>query len=470
MSVSIYAGNFNKDNNVKETSINYKENVSNRTNGVNGIFNGVVMSEGQDNSRLADNTYESLLKEADDVKQQIMNSASTAQISFKALVKKLSGMEAVDIAGDGFNITDASKDDMVSIIDKIRIELAMHSDSYVAYGTGVSSDAIESVAGAGAANELKQRLSGAGISVDDDTVQQVQSALDEAASITELSESAKYYMIANDIAPTIDGIYKAENAVSTRPANSGYEISFKEFNAMRPQIESLMNKAGLEVNLRNLNNAQDLINNNIPVTEKTLKYKAVLDGLNLNGLDTQDGQDSVLSKIADQLAIGEDPKDTPLTNDPSIWDNVKNAIVTLANASYDDIVNVVSSGKAFTIASLKVVMQVGWSETAESRQAVNNQMTVNNQMSGDWQGNVNSQMSGGWQGNVNNQYGYVQDTGYNQGVYNNQMGGNYAYQQPYGYNAQKAYNTLVEARLLLTAGTGVILEKSNTSLLYTPLE
>lgn len=470
MSVSIYAGNFNKDNNVKETSINYKENVSNRTNGVNGIFNGVVMSEGQDNSRLVDNTYESLLKEADDVKQQIMNSASTAQISFKALVKKLSGMEAVDIAGDGFNITDASKDDMVSIIDKIRIELAMHSDSYVAYGTGVSSDAIESVAGAGAANELKQRLSGAGISVDDDTVQQVQSALDEAASITELSESAKYYMIANDIAPTIDGIYKAENAVSTRPANSGYEISFKEFNAMRPQIESLMNKAGLEVNLRNLNNAQDLINNNIPVTEKTLKYKAILDGLNLNGLDTQDGQDSVLSKIADQLAIGEDPKDTPLTNDPSIWDNVKNAIVTLANASYDDIVNVVSSGKAFTISSLKVVMQVGWSETAESQQAVNNQMTVSNQMSGDWQGNVNSQMSGGWQGNVNNQYGYVQDTGYNQGVYNNQMGGNYAYQQPYGYNAQKAYNTLVEARLLLTAGTGVILEKSNTSLLYTPLE
>lgn len=45
----------------------------------------------------------------------------------------------------------------------------------------------------------------------------------------------------------------------------------RNFNAMRPQIESLMNKAGLEVNLRNLNNAQDLINNNIPVTEKTFK-------------------------------------------------------------------------------------------------------------------------------------------------------------------------------------------------------
>ena len=57
----------------------------------------------------------------------------------------------VDIAGDGFNITDASKDDMVSIIDKIRIELAMHSDSYVAYGTGRKlCMQMTSVAGAGA--------------------------------------------------------------------------------------------------------------------------------------------------------------------------------------------------------------------------------------------------------------------------------------------------------------------------------
>lgn len=48
---------------------------------------------------------------------------------------------------------------------------------------------------------------------------------------------------------------RQKSLISTRPANSGYEISFKEFNAMRPQIESLMNKAGLEVNLRNLNNA-----------------------------------------------------------------------------------------------------------------------------------------------------------------------------------------------------------------------
>lgn len=80
-------------------------------------------------------------------------------------------------------------------------------------------------------------------------------------------------MISNDIAPTIDGIYKAEMSVAGLPQNSGYQISFQEFNAMRPQIESLIGKSGLAVNLQNLNNAQELINNNIPVTEKRLNIR-----------------------------------------------------------------------------------------------------------------------------------------------------------------------------------------------------
>ena len=159
MSVSIYAGDFNKGN-VKDgvnsgASINYKENNAARAYGVNGAFGGVIVSDGQDNSRLKDNTYESLLKEADDVRQQIMDSAKTAQISFKALVKKLSGMEAVDISGEGFNIMDSSPDEMVSIIDKIRVELAMHSDDYVAYGTGVSKSTIEKAAGVAGVSDRK---------------------------------------------------------------------------------------------------------------------------------------------------------------------------------------------------------------------------------------------------------------------------------------------------------------------------
>ena len=484
MSVSIYAGDFNKGN-VKDgvnsgTSINYKENNAARAYGVNGAFGGVIVSDGQDNSRLKDNTYESLLKEADDVRQQIMDSAKTAQISFKALVKKLSGMEAVDISGEGFNIMDSSPDEMVSIIDKIRVELAMHSDDYVAYGTGVSKSTIEKAAGvAGVSSDVVERLSGAGVSIDEDSLREAQAALDKASGIVELSEKAKYYMISNDIAPTIDGIYKAEMSVAGLPQNSGYQISFQEFNAMRPQIESLIGKSGLAVNLQNLNNAQELINNNIPVTEKTLKYKAMLDTLNLAGLSDADGQSRVLDKIADQMAIGGEASDTPLTNDPSIWENVKSAIVTLADASYDDIMNVISSGKAFTISSLKVVMQVGWSAdstTPGSQQGMYTDqalMSAQNQqgmytgqalMSAQNQQGIYTGQQG--MSGQNQQIAYTGQSGmYGQNSY--AAMGNYG---AYQYSPEKAYNTLLEARMLLTAGSGIILERNNTPLLYTPLD
>ena len=47
MSVSIYAGNFNKDNNVKETSINYKQNEAdysiNVINHINNYINTIYL-------------------------------------------------------------------------------------------------------------------------------------------------------------------------------------------------------------------------------------------------------------------------------------------------------------------------------------------------------------------------------------------------------------------------------------------
>lgn len=130
-----------------------------------------------------DNTYEGLLKEADDVKSQIMASASSAKISLKALMMKLSGADAVKLDEDGFNLTDATPDDMVNIIEKIKIELAMHSDDYVNYGTAVSKDKIESVTGSAAtAASVESRMQGADIAVNDESVAEVKGTLERVKS------------------------------------------------------------------------------------------------------------------------------------------------------------------------------------------------------------------------------------------------------------------------------------------------
>ena len=93
MTYTVSGANFNKDVAAQGTSINYKENKAVKSEGVAGSFAGVVISGSV--TAANDNTYEGLLKEADDVKSQIMASASSAKISLKALMMKLSGADAL---------------------------------------------------------------------------------------------------------------------------------------------------------------------------------------------------------------------------------------------------------------------------------------------------------------------------------------------------------------------------------------
>ena len=362
MTYTVSGANFNKDVATQGTSINYKENKTAKSEGVAGAFAGVVISGGV--TAATDNTYEGLLKEADDVKSQIMASASSAKISLKALMMKLSGADAVKLDEDGFNLTDATPDDMVNIIEKIKIELAMHSDDYVNYGTAVSKDKIESVTGSAAtAASVESRMQGADIAVNDESVAEVKGTLEKSKELKPLSENTKNYMVANGIEPSIAGIYQAQAATSSSISADGVTIgrcvnaiSDADFEALRPGIEKIIASSGLEVNDNTLADA-----------------RASLDTIN--------------------------------------------------RAEYSDVANVVSKGETFTIASLKLEMD------ARSFRIEYSAATVST---------GNSE--------VRNQASDVQQA------------------------ADKAYDTLVTARVLMSANASIYLVKNNISILTTPID
>ncbi len=73
---------------------------------------------------------------------------------------------------------------MVNIVEKIKIELAMHSDDYVNYGTAVSKDKIESVTGSAAmAASIESRMQGADIAVNNESISEVNGALEKEQGI-----------------------------------------------------------------------------------------------------------------------------------------------------------------------------------------------------------------------------------------------------------------------------------------------
>lgn len=424
MTYTVSGANFNKDVAAQGTSINYKENKAVKSEGVAGSFAGVVISGSV--TAATENTYEGLLKEADDVKSQIMASASSAKISLKALMMKLSGADAVKLDEDGFNLTDATPDDMVNIIEKIKIELAMHSDDYVNYGTAVSKDKIESVTGSAAtAASVESRMQGADIAVNDESVAEVKGTLEKSKELKPLSENTKNYMVANGIEPSIAGIYQAQAATSSSISADGVTIgsvnaiSDADFEALRPGIEKIIASSGLEVNDNTLADARAFIDAQIPVTKENLEYKAQLDAIDIEKI--QADPDEMLNKILDNMKLGEKAENTLVTGSPI--DDIRTALDTINRAEYSDAANVVSKGETFTIASLKLEMD------ARSFRIEYSAATVST---------GNSE--------VRNQASDVQQA------------------------ADKAYDTLVTARVLMSANASIYLVKNNISILTTPID
>lgn len=425
MTYTVSGANFNKDVAAQGTSINYKENKAVKSEGVAGSFAGVVISGGV--TAATDNTYEGLLKEADDVKSQIMASASDAKLSLKALMMKLSGADAVKLDEDGFNLTDATPDDMVNIIEKIKIELAMHSDDYVNYGTAVSKDKIESVTGSAAmAASIESRMQGADIAVNNESISEVKGALEKSRELKPLSENTKNYMAANGIEPSIAGIYQAQAAASSSISADGVTIgrcadaiSDADFEALRPGIEKIIASAGLEVNDKTLADARAFIDAQIPVTKENLEYKAQLDSIDIDMI--QADSEELLNKIFDNMKLGGKAENTLVTGSPV--DDIRTALDTINRAEYSDVANVVSKGETFTIASLKLEMD------ARSFRIEYSAATVST---------GNSE--------VRNQASDVQQA------------------------ADKAYDTLVTARVLMSANASIYLVKNNISILTTPID
>lgn len=425
MTYTVSGANFNKDVATQGTSINYKENKTAKSEGVAGAFAGVVISGGV--TAATDNTYEGLLKEADDVKSQIMASASDAKLSLKALMMKLSGADAVKLDEDGFNLTDATPHDMVNIVEKIKIELAMHSDDYVNYGTAVSKDKIESVTGSAAmAASIESRMQGADIAVNDESVAEVNGALEKSKELKPLSENTKNYMVANGIEPSIAGIYQAQAATSSSISADGVTIgkcadaiSDADFEALRPGIEKIIASAGLEVNDKTLADARAFIDAQIPVTKENLEYKAQLDSIDIDMI--QADSEELLNKIFDNMKLGGKAENTLVTGSPV--DDIRTALDTINRAEYSDVANVVSKGETFTIASLKLEMDARSFRIEYSAASVS---TGNSE--------------------VRNQASDVQQA------------------------ADKAYDTLVTARVLMSANASIYLVKNNISILTTPIE
>lgn len=363
--MNINAVNYvNQEDAIRKASVNIKSNVSeseDKTASAAAFESCAVSGLGQvTNTQSASQSAKALIQEADDVLEQLKQSAETAKGSLDALFKKLSGADCVKLDEEGYGLNDTEPEKIVTVVERIKIMLAAYCEDYQATGQNIDMDKVEQVTGSvGLANAAADRLSGYDVPVTEENLNDMEEAFDKLQNTGELSENAKLYLVKNQQEPTIENIYNAQHK-SAKQEGERKALSEADWNELKPQVEKIIAKAGLEVNEQNLNNARSFMEHDIPVTVENLRYKAALDALDMSVfkeiIDIDEDAKAVINKTFDAMAAviseGRSAKEAYVTEKPSEWKEVAAAINTSNTADESDVCRVLRSEKDFNLKNL----------------------------------------------------------------------------------------------------------------------
>ena len=274
-------------------------------------------------------------------------SAAERKDQMSMLANTLSEEDYRKLQEDGYLERDMDSDAIVTVVDKIKVQLAKAGVDVSKMADGLSAEQLEMVTGSiTAANQLQKSFSAADIPTTEDNLSEGMDAYIQAQELRPLSDGAIKYMLDNRLNPSISNLYKAEysgSAAYVLPENT--EI---DFTALQFQMEQVITAAGDKVNAQSIADSQWMIKSEIPYTVENYTYMQKLRGLQLPAEGTQ-----VADAIALAVAEGDRPADAMLLPEFSVTAQAEHAVQVVTDAADEDIAYLVSNNMEITVESLE---------------------------------------------------------------------------------------------------------------------
>lgn len=318
-----------------------------------GDFMSNVKNPGYDKDTIKDETLaEKLAKEgssfsgAEDMKQKL----SMAVAGFS--VEDLDEMEK-----DGYDAKEMEPNEFISVLDKIKMHLAMGGSDISMMG-GLSKEDIAAISGGSVSLEstIESAISKADLPADDSLAVKIQSALNKVSEIREvvsdgeIPDNATEYLLRGNLKPTIDNLYSAVFSGQSRvPSETLSEADIKE---MMPQIEGIVDEANLVFDDIQKDNAVWMLEKQIPLVPENVAYLHQMQNAKLDLSD-----EAVLADITVSLSEGYEVGDAYLMEGYSLKDQAKAVNETIQNATENQVKAVIESGNELTADNLKVVAE-----------------------------------------------------------------------------------------------------------------
>ncbi len=254
---------------------------------------------------------------------------------------------------EGFSVSEMRGSAIVTVTDKIKVAMAK-GGADMSFGSSMSEEEIAKITGnASTAAQIADAFEKKDLPATEENMEDAMIALEEAKSIERLEDSAIRYLVKNGLPPTIENIYRAEHsyAEASDPKNT-HVISDEEFDAMKGQIDRIIEKAGLPVTSETEQDARHLLENNILLTKENLVYYENLK--NAAAMNYSDEQ--IISSIADAISEGKRPLEGILVEEYALKNQAEDANSIIWEATDEDLEYLLEEGEELTVSNLKMAI------------------------------------------------------------------------------------------------------------------
>lgn len=196
----------------------------------------------------------------------------------------LSEEDYAKLQEEGYEPSKMDPKDTVTIVDKIKAELARSGQEIVGFTDDLDIETLQKALGGdlGLAQELVKELGQADIPVGNTMIAKLQSAWDMAQSIGVPGDGTLRYMVDNELEPEIYDFYmaKSSGAEGATPGNAKYiaqdvngyfSQASTDLAGLEEQLDKVIVEANLEVNPETKEEVQWLSKEGLPITANNLQ-------------------------------------------------------------------------------------------------------------------------------------------------------------------------------------------------------
>lgn len=327
------------------------------------------------------NAYGGHGKTAEEVMQDAGAIDVATQTDFMTVMSNtMSEEDFARLQKEGYHPGDMDVEEVVTIVDKIKAALIKGGTEVTGYTDDLDQDTLAQITGSDAfAAELAAQFRAHDIPLTEENIQAAKEAFERAMQLQEPGEGAMKYMVENRMEPTIDNLYMADHSAATDSHRQGYGYyaadntgyyakKAEDYNweQLRPQIDRVLEEAGLAVTEENVESAQWLIGVGVPLTAETM---GALHEIEQAGQPWD--QTKILAAVAAAISDGKQAGDANLADGRSELERAADYVESYGQISDEAVDLTVAEGKELNLRNLKKAQEkIDAGNVADMPQAV----------------------------------------------------------------------------------------------------